>query len=170
MNGIQISESCHVAQILTPQSIAGGKTCQAFSMENAEHVTILFNFGARGANNPTAILFYQCSNAAGASAQLFGGWPYYVQSNGGAGNLTAGGEDIFDQGPLWATSAGITTFPTSVANIVIAAEIDAALLEDFGLPYIQVVIVDSGNATYLGVEAIVSGMRNAYRSSPSITV
>lgn len=170
MNGTNVSESCHLAQILVPQSISGGKTCQAFSMENADHASILIKFGARGAGNPTAIVLNQCSDANGDGAVAFGGWPYYVQSNAGAGNLASSGGDVFDEGPLWASTAGITTFPTSVANVVIAIEIEASLLEDLGLPYVQVVIVDSGNATQCQIDAIVSGMRFAYRPSPSITV
>ena len=170
MNGVMLAEALHTAQILVPQSISGGKTCQAFSMAEAEHVSILFTFGAKGAANPTSIVLNQCSSAAGAGPVALGGWPYYIQSNGGAGNLTAGGEDVFDEGPLWATTAGITSFPTSIANVVIAIEIDSALLEDVSLPYIQVVIADSGNVTYCGVVAILSGLRYAYRGSPSVTV
>lgn len=169
MNGVNLAEALHVSQLLVPQSISGGKTAQAVSTKGAEHITLLVCFGAKGAANPTSIILNQCTDAAGDGPVAMP-FRYYIQSNAGAGNLTAGGEDVFDSGPNLATASGITTFPTSIQNVVYAIEVDAAELEDTGLPYLQVVINDSGNTTLASVIAVLSGLRFAYEKSPSQTV
>ena len=82
--------------------------------------------------------------------------------------------------PNWTTSAsGITSFPTTVANLVYIIEIDSAELETptvnvvgtvVEYPYVQVVIADSGNATIAAVTVVRSGLRFAYNVGNSQTV
>lgn len=161
MNGFNIAEAGHSVNLLPAVSISGGKTSQAFSMKGAEHVSILISFGVMGALVPTSIIVNQCSSAAGAGATAM---PFrYYNQPGGAGN------DV-PSAYTYATAAGITAFPVSVANYTYFIEVDAAELEDIGLPYLQVVIADSGNVTYAQITAVLSALRNSYQKSSSVTV
>ena len=49
MNGYNISEAGHLVNILPPVDITGGKTCQAFSMANYRHASILIQIGVSAA-------------------------------------------------------------------------------------------------------------------------
>ncbi len=184
MNGVNLAEATHLVSVLPPVSISGGKTGQAFSMKGAEHVSIVISFGVQGAAVPTAIVVNQCTSAAGAGATALTSFRYYYQLLGGAGNDVLNGAaqaqaNTPSQPPNYTTStAGITSFPTSVANLVYVIEIDAAELEAIAdtvgtiteCPYLQVQITDSGNTTYASILAVLSGVRYANKLSPSATV
>lgn len=171
MNGFNVVPGGHPVNVLGPVSISGGKTGQAFSMANAEHVSILINFGVMGAALPTAILVNQCTSAAGANATAMG-FRWYIQVAAGSGN------DVF-AGPNQATAAGIlaAALPATVLNCQIVIEIDAAELEAIAsvvgaiteYPYLQVQITDSGNVTFASVVAILSGLRYAYTTGQTAT-
>lgn len=162
MNGFNVSEAGHVVNLLPAVSISGGKTTQAFSMKGAEHASIILSFGVMGAAVPTSIILKQCSSAAGAGSVAIG-FRYYAQALGGAGN------DVL-AGPTSVAATGITTFPTTVANTVYSIEIDSAELEDVGLPYLEVVIADSGNVTIASAVAVLSGLRYGIQAGASVTV
>lgn len=185
MNGVNLAVAGHYINILPPVSISGGKTAQAFSMKGAEHVSIEIAFGVQGAAVPTSIVVNQCSNAAGAGATPLASFKYWYQLLGGAGNdiLNGAGQALTNapsQPPNWTTStAGIISFPTSVANLVYVIEIDSSELETAAvdvvgtineLPYIQVVIADSGNATFATIQACLTGLRYAQNVQVSFTI
>lgn len=188
MNGFNVAIGGHPINALSPQTISGGVTAQAFSMKGAEHASILISFGITGGSpkvSPTSIVVNQCSSAAGAGAVALASFRYYYQLLGGAGN------DIFNGvqqslanapslPPNWTTSAaGITTFPTNVDNLLYSIEIDSAELETSTvdvvgpiteLPYLQVVIGNGAYATYCSVLVVLSGLRYAYNVGASATV
>lgn len=166
MNGFNIAEAGHVVPVILPSNVTGGATGQAFSMKNAEHVTILISVGALAAQLG-AITLKACTNVSGSGATAIP-FRYYQQSTSGAGN------DTFDTGPVSATSAGFT--PPNTANVVYAIEVDAAEIDYLGdsdgsdYPYLQLAVANGANADYLSAVAILSGLRYAYRSNPSATV
>jgi hypothetical protein len=185
MNGIPLAEAGHFVNALPPVSISGGKTAQAFSMKGAEHVSIYISFGVMGSAVPTSIVVNQCTNAAGANPVALASFRYWYQLLGGAGNdILNGAAQALSNAPSlppnWTTSAsGITSFPTTVANLVYVIEIDSAELMTptvnvvgtvVEYPYLQVVIADSGNTTYAQVTAILTGLRFAYNVGNSQTV
>ena len=126
----------------------------------------------------------QCTNASGAGATPLTSFRYYYQLLGGAGNDILNGAVqalTVNNGrpPNWTTSAaGITQFPTSVANLVYVIEIDsselAAITNVVGpiteYPYLQVQFTDSGNATYASVFAVLSSFRYQNLLETSVTV
>jgi hypothetical protein len=184
MPGINISEQTHVVSILPAVSISGGKLSQAFSMKNAAHVSLVLGFAVQGAAVPTAIIVNQCTNAAGAGATPLNSFRYYYQLLGSAGNdILNGAAQSLANGPAkppnyTTSSAGITVFPTSVANLVYVIEIDAAELETLSAvpgpiteyPYVQLQLVDSGNATFASAFAVLSGSRFAADLQASATI
>lgn len=187
MNGFNVAPGGHVVNVLPPVSISGGKTGQAFTMAGAEHVSIIVAFGATTSPPvaPSAIIVNQCTDALGSNPLPLASFRYYYQKLGGAGNDILNGNqqalaNTPSQPPNYTTStAGLTSFPTSVANLVYVIEIDAAELESASVevvgtvtehPYIQVQITDSGNATFACIIAILSGLRYAYNVGASATV
>lgn len=159
MNGFNVSEAGHIVPVILPQNISGGATGQAFSMKNAEHVSIIISVGALAAQLG-AVTLNQCTNVSGSGATAIG-FRYYQQSTAGAGN------DKLDTGPTVATSAGFT--PPNTANVVYTIELDQQELAD-GSPYLQLAIANGANADYVSAVAILSGQRFAYQHNPSATV
>lgn len=82
MNGFNIAEAGHAAVILSPQSISGGKTAQAFSMKGHKHASILVAAGALAGAGATLVLSV-CSDAADNAVAI--PFNYYYQG-AGAGN------------------------------------------------------------------------------------
>jgi hypothetical protein len=177
MNGIQIAEATHVINALPAVSISGGKTTVPFSMAGAEHASIILSFGASAALPTSFILKQATTQAAGTNSAL--GFRFYYQATSGAGNDTL-------LGPFYADTTGITsTLPASaplpaggVASLMFIIEIDAAELEPKAAvvgtiveyPYLELVIADSGNVTIGSCIVILSGLRYAYKGSPTATV
>src|SRR5579871_2566453 len=130
MNGVNLGVAGHIANILPPQSISGGKTAQAFSLKNAEHASSFIAFGASAAP-PTAIILNRCTSAAGANPIAQPSFQYWYQTAGGAGNDilngVAGDPAPYSTPPNVCTvSEGITQFPTSVAYLVYVLEVDSS--------------------------------------------
>ncbi len=177
MNGFNVAEQGHAVNVLPAVSISGGKTTVPVSMAGAEHLSFIISFGASAAL-PTSIIVKQATTEA-AGTSLAMGFRFYYQLTGGAGNDTL-------LGPFYAAATGITStlpagaaFPAGgVANLMYIIEIDAAELEVAAAvvgtiveyPYVEVVIADSGNTTIGSAIAILSGLRYAYKGSPSVTV
>jgi hypothetical protein len=184
MGGINLAEQCKCVQVLAAKSISGGVTGIPFSMKGADHVSILIGFGAQGVAVPTAIQVLQATTQAAGTTSALASFRYYYQLLGGAGNDLLNGaaqglSNDLGRPPNYTTStAGITVFPTSVANLVYVIEIDAAELCIAGdtvgtiteYPYLQISITDSGNATFVSGWAILSGARVAYNIGASATV
>lgn len=188
MNGTNIAIGCHPINALSPQTISGGATSLAFSMKAAEHASILISFGVTGGSpktSPTAIQVFQSASATNSGGTALASFRYYYQTAGGAGN------DIFNGvqqslpnapslPPNWTTSsAGITTFPSTVDNLLYAIEIDSAELETAAvdvvgpineLPYLYVVIGNGAFTTYCSIMVVLSGLRWAYNVGASQTV
>ena len=169
MNGFNVAEAGHTVNVLVPQNITGGVTGQAFSMKNAEHVSIIIQIGAIGASMPTAILLNACTSAAGAGATAMP-FRYYILKNGGA---TTG--DLLSP-PVYATATGILQAVISkLADEYIIIEVDAAEIDYLGdgdgvdYPYLQLQITDSGNNTYMSAVAILSGLRQSYQGGVTAT-
>ena len=194
-NGTNVAEMCHTVLALPPQTIANGATSQAFTMKNADHVSILVLFGSEGGSPPsqeiTGIQVNACTNSAGANATPIGvsgggsgqGFRYYYQLLSGAGNdiLNGAAQKLANSvNPPNYTSgtSGITAFPTTMTNLVYIIEIDSAEVEILAdsvgpnteYPYLQVVISNGSNAAYACVVAILSGLRYAYNIGTSQTV
>ena len=182
MNGINLATAGHIVNILPPQSISGGKTAQAFSLKNAEHVSILIGFGVQGVGPPTAIILNRCTSVAGANPVALPGFRYYYTTAPGAGNDILNGAG----GPLAAYPAppnyvtvteGLTVFPPSVAGLMYVIELDSADLQvPTGVgpvteyPYLQVSIADSGNATMCQILAVLTGERYGCNITASATI
>lgn len=185
MNGVSLSTAGHPISILAPVSISGGKTSLAFNMGLAEHVSIIISFGVQGTLVPTSIVVNQCTTQAAGTTSPLASFRYWYQLLGGAGNdiLNGAAQSLTNAPsvpPNWTTStAGITAFPTSVANLVYVIEIDAAELETSVVdvvgtiveyPYLNVVIADSGNVTYASIMAVCTGLRYSQNVQKSFTV
>jgi hypothetical protein len=186
MNGVNIAEACHTVLVVPAVNTTGGVTGQAFSMKQAEHVSIIIAFAAVASPPvaPTSIVINQCTSAAGANATPLASFRYYYQLLGGAGNdiLNGAAQSLANTPslpPNYTTStAGITSFPATVANLVYIIEIDAAELEAIAdvvgtateYPYLQVVIANGATATFGTCIAILSGLRYAYKIGASQTV
>lgn len=176
MNGFNISEAGHLVQILPPQNIAGGVTTIPFSMGNAEHVSMLLQFGAIGAVAPTSITVKLLQSAAASppSAGQAIGFRYYVTSIPGLKN------DLLSP-PVYTTTTGITSL-SAAANYVVVIELDAAEITGgqgaLGLsdsdgqdyPYVSVTIANAaGNTIQCAGVAVLSGVRQQFQGGVSVT-
>ena len=176
MNGINIAEACHVVNVLPAVSISGGKTTVPVHLKGAAHLTLILSFGVQGAAAPTSFIINQATTEAAGTVSAMP-FRFYYQTTSGAGNDTLAG-------PYYAAATGITStlptgaaMPTSVASLVFVFEIDAAELESVAdvvgtiteYPYVELVIADSGNVTIGSCIAILSGLRYAYKGSPTVT-
>lgn len=195
MNGVNIAEACHTVLALPPQSIANGATSLAWSMKQADHVSIIIAFGTEGGSPPTqeitSIQVNACTSAAGANATPIGvsggvagqGFRYYYQLLGGAGNDILNGAqqklaNSVNPPNYTSGAAGIVAFPTSMTNLVWIIEIDSAEVEILAdvvgtiteYPYLQVVIGNGSNAAICTVLAILSGLRYAFNIGATQTV
>lgn len=184
-NGFNVAEQGHPILILPPASITGGATSQAFSMKHAEHVSIIIAFGTMASPpvNPTAIIVKQCTDANGSNATALASFRYYYQSTAGAGYDTLDGyaqclSNSPNLPPNYTTAVtGITSFPTSVADLIYVIEIDAAELEIIAdtvgssteYPYLELVITSAATATYATAIAVLSGLRYASKLNATAT-
>lgn len=169
MQGFNVAEAGHIVNVLSPQSISGGKTGQRFHVKNAAHVSIIVQIGAFGSSVPTAILVKVCQDVNGTNATAIP-FRYY--------NSVSGGQSIDRTSPpAVATTSGITTF-SKINNEFIVIEIDCQEILSTSdvsagtdYPYIEWSVTDSGNATQMSAVAILSGNRYAGQgtSQPSIT-
>jgi hypothetical protein len=177
MQGFNIAEGAHVAQLLPPQNITGASSAApinpAFSLKGYKHASILILFGAEGTQDATTLLLYLCSSAAGASPIAIP-FNYYFQAAGGAGN------DVLSAIQNVASTGLVLSAANAPANGVIVIEIDANELEAATTPgalagslgvdsYIGVGLGAPAAADYAAVVVILSGARNAYASSPTVT-
>ena len=161
--GFVTAEMGHVVQILPAVDITGGKICQAFSMANYQHATIIISVGVSAAAW-TAILLQAGSataaigvNVANAVALPFA---IYKQETSGANN------DV-----LGARVAKTTSGETSVSandNIFYVIEVDAAELPD-GKPYLQLSLTNGVNSVIASAVAILSGARHSALQSATVT-
>lgn len=174
MNGFNVSEAGHVIEVISPQSIGGGIIGQAFSMKNAEHVSIIISLGVCGATAPTITLAAtQTSSASPATSTPI---PFRAYLNQNLPGSSGTNNDILSP-PTYYTTAGFT-FP--VANNQYAViELDAAELDFLGggdsnqinpsQPYLNLIVTSAAVNTLLSAVAILSGVRFQYQGNPKQT-
>lgn len=168
MNGFSIAEEGHVVNILPPVDITGGKTCQAFSMANYEHATIIIQVGVSAAAWTKTILSIGTATAAvGATVAGATAIPFYqyTQEAAGANN------DVLSARTAVA-AAGYT--PSANDGIFYVIEIDAEELEASGVllgadAYLQLSFTNGANSVILSAVAVLSGARFSSVSSPTVT-
>jgi hypothetical protein len=168
MNGFNLAESGHVAAILPPQSISGGKTAQAFSMSQYKHASIIIVAGAEATQDASSLVLNVCSDAAGDSPVAIP-FNYYYQALGGVPNDVL---SPMNTAPAAGLVLGAGNFP---ANGLIVIEIDANELEAASVPlgsasYLQVVLGGPAAVDYASITAVLSGARDAHVASASVMV
>ena len=175
--GFNISEAGHIAVLLPPQNVTGDSSASpinpAFSMKNYKHATILIIFGAEATQDATTLLLYLCSSAAGANPVAIP-FNYYYQAAGGAGNDVLGS---INNAPATGLVLAVGNAPP---NGLIVIEIDANELEaatggalggSLGVDsYVGIGFGAPAAADYATVLVVLSGAREAYVGSPSVTV
>ncbi len=177
MNGFNVAEAGHVINMLPAVSVSGGKTTLPISMANAEHLSIIINFGAVAAP-PTSIIVRQATTEGIAASSPIS-FRFYVQTTAAAGHDTLAGPYYADTTGITSTLPTTAPFPatTGATGLVWVIEIDSAELEAVAAtvgtiteyPYVYVVIADTGNTSIVSVTGILSGLRYAYKGSPTVT-
>jgi len=163
MKGFVVAEQGHIVNILPAVDITGGKKCQAFSMKNYQHATIIIQVGASAAAWTNITLQAGTATAAigadvaGATAIAF---RVYKQETAGAD------KDTLDAGANVA-STGVTA-PSANDNIFYVIELDANELPD-GKYYVQLLLPNTSNSVIASAIAILSGARFAERQSDTVT-
>jgi hypothetical protein len=174
-NGFNVAEMGHTVQLLPPQNISGGIYTPPFSMKNAEHVSIIVQFGAFGASAPTSLQLLLLQTVAQSPASVGVALPfrYYWESIPGLGN------DLLSP-PVYSTTAGLTVFNKATNNYLII-ELDAAEIyggqanlqlsdsDNLDYPYISVAIANGSNAIQCAIVAILSGVRFQYQGGQTVT-
>jgi len=172
----KLAEDGHVAVLLPPQNITGASSAApinpAFSMKGYKHASILIMFGAEATQEATTLLIYLCTSAAGGTPIAIP-FNYYYQAAGGAGN------DVLSSIQNAPATGLVLAVGNAPPNGLIVIEIDAnELAAATGAPlggslgvdsYIGVGLGSPAAADYAAVAVILSGARNAYASSPTVT-
>jgi hypothetical protein len=177
MQGFNIAEEGHIAQLLPPQNITGASSAApinpAFSMKGYKHASIVILFGAEGTQEATTLLLYLCSSAAGAGPVAIP-FNYYYQAAGGAGN------DVLSSVQNAPATGLVLSATNAPANGLIVIEIDANELQSASVggvlagslgvdAYIGVGLGAPVAADYAAVVVILSGAREGFVSSPTVT-
>jgi hypothetical protein len=177
MQGFNIAEGGHIAQLLPPQNITGASSAApinpAFSMKGYKHATIMILFGAEATQDATTLLLYLCSSAAGAGATAIP-FNYYFQAAGGAGN------DVLSSIQNAPATGVVLSVGNAPPNGLIVIEIDNNELEAASVggvlggslgvdAYVGVGLGAPAAADFAAVVVILSGARYAYVSSPTVT-
>jgi hypothetical protein len=157
MKGFVLAEMGHVVQAIAPVDIIGGKTAQAFSLKEYQHVSILVLIGVSAAAF-TSIVVNECSAADGTGAAPIP-FTIYKQETAGASHDVLGAATAV-------TSAGYV--PSANDGVFYVIELDAQAL-DQGFPYVQVVLANGSNSVIAACVAFLSGARFAETQSPTTT-
>lgn len=160
--GFRVAEAGHVVNALPPVDITGGKTTQAVDTALASHVSFILQLGVSAAA-PGAVTVQAGSataaigaNVAGATALPF---RVYKQETAGASN------DVLDVGTD-VTASGFTLSAND--GIFYVIEVDADQLPS-GKPYVQLALANGANSVIASVVALLSGLRYAGLSNPTVT-
>jgi hypothetical protein len=160
--GFRVAESGHVVNALPPVDITGGTTTQAVKMDIAGHVSFLVQIGASAA--APGLITAQAGSATAAVGSAVTGaatlpFRVYKQETAGASH------DTLDTG----TDVPATGFqPAATDGIFYVIEIDADALPA-GKPYVQLALANTTNSVIASVVAILSGLRYAGLSNPTVT-
>lgn len=160
MIGFNVSEAGHVVNLIPPVDGNAGApvSAQGFSMKGHAHASIIIQFGVTAAA-PTSIIL-NASTAASAGTTTALPFRYYAQTTAGKSN------DVLT-GPTLVAATGITSV-SAADGIFYVIEIDAAELPD-GSPYLQLALTNPASGALNSAVAILSGARNAYQSSATVT-
>jgi hypothetical protein len=178
MQGFNIAELGHVVNLLPPQSISGGvsQVNPAFKMNLYQHASILILFGAEATQIAGTLQVFLVPSVNGTPIAI--PFNYYFQAAGGAGH------DVLSSIQN-APAAGLTlAVGNAPANGLIVIEIDASELEastgalagtalagSVGQDaYVSLSIPSAAAANYAAVAVVLSGAREAYVGSPTVTV
>jgi hypothetical protein len=178
MRGFNIAEQGHVVNLLPPQSITGGvaQVNPAFKMKLYAHASILILLGAEATQIAGTMQVFLVPSVSGTGIAI--PFNYYFQAAGGAGNDVLGSIQN-------ALAAGVTlAVGNAPANGLIVIEIDVdelesasgalagtALAGSLGQDsYISLSLPSAAAANYAAVAVVLSGARESYVSSPTVTV
>lgn len=175
MNGFNVSEAGHVVEVISPQILSLGITGQAFSMKNAEHVSIIILLGALNSAGLTVTLGATQSSAASPAATTLIAFRAYLNQNLPGGAAT--NNDILSP-PTYYNTTGFT-FPNA-SNQYAVIELDAAELDYLGggdpnqinpdFPYLNLILSSTSPSQCLvSAVAILSGVRQQYQGNPKQT-
>jgi len=163
MKGFVVAEQGHIVNILPAVDITGGKKCQAFSMKNYQHATIIIQVGISAAAWTATLLKAGTATAAiGADVANAVALPFtlYKQLTTGADkDVLDGGTDLPNTGD---------TAPSTNDNIFYVIELDSQELPD-GKPYVQLVFTNGANSVIASAVAVLSGARFANATSDTVT-
>lgn len=167
MNGWNISEGGHVINLIPPVDGNAGApvTCQRFSMKGWQHCSIIIQLGVT-AGTPTSILLSAYTLASGGTRTAIG-FREYKQTTSGTSN------DVLS-GPTVLTATGDTAISAN-DNIFYTIELDDAelqtVVENGGSesPYVQLEITMPASSNLVSAVAILSGGRQQYQGSATVT-
>jgi hypothetical protein len=160
--GFRVAESGHVVNVLPPVDITGGTTSQAVKLALAGHVSFILQIGASaGAPGAVTVQAGTATAAVGAAVAGAATLPFrvYKQETAGASR------DALDAG----TDVAATGFtPSANDNIFYVIEVDADALPA-GSPYVQLALANTTNSVIASAVAVLSGLRLAGLSNPTVT-
>ena len=162
MKGFVVAEAGHIVNILPPINATGGVKCQAFSMRDYQHVSILISLGIQAAAMTTIQLFAGTATAlTGASVANATAIPFsvYKQETSGINYDVLGPRVVVP-------ATGLV--PSGNSNIFYVIELDGQELPS-GYPWVQLVITNGTNAVQAAAIAFLSGARLAEVQSPTET-
>jgi hypothetical protein len=179
MQGWNIAEAGHAVNLLPPQSITGGTgtISPGFSMKLYKHATIIILLGAEASQLSGNLLVQLLPTATGTGIDI--PFNYYCQAAGGAG-----GDDVLSAINNAPATGLVLSASNAPANGMIVIEIDANELESASGAlagtalagslgpdkYVSLVIPSAAAANFAAVVVVLSGAREAYAQSPSVTV
>lgn len=151
-----LPQSGHLAMLLPPQDVTGGKHSAAFNFSLYSHVSLIVGIGVSAAA-PGAVTVEACTAADGTGATAI---PFNVFKQ------EATASDVL--GPLTLCAAA-GFIPPATDNIFYDIEVDATSIPT-GFKYLRVSIADAANSCIAVVFAVLSGARYAGDQSPTVLV
>lgn len=155
--GFQAAQDGHIVNILSPQSISGGASSQAFCMKNHAHATIVVGIGAQAAA-ASDVTLKAGADATMATSQAIA-FDVYKQEVAGNSNDVLGTRVPVD-------AKGFA--PSANANIFYVLEVDADTLPA-NYDWLQLEVANGANVDYWSAVAILSGARFASDQSDTVT-
>lgn len=161
MIGFNISEAGHIVSLIPPVDGNNGApvTSQGFSMKGHAHASIIIALGVTAAAPTSILLVSSTAASAGTTTQL--AFRYYSQTIAGASH------DVLTGPTVAVASAGIAA-PSANDNIFYTIEIDSSELPD-GQPYLQLQVTNPATSALVSAFAILSGGRQQFQGSPTVT-
>jgi hypothetical protein len=160
MRGTVIAQQQHVAQVLAPVDITGGKTGRYMSLKQWEHITFIIGVGVSAAAW-TKIIVLGASDKTGTGATAI------------AFDLYTSEATIVDQLAAKQRIAAAGYTPVATDDIFYVIELDAAdLIAQLGetFQYATVQLTNGANSVIASVHAVLSGGRYQGDQSPSVNV